>query len=359
MEHNSRMRHARMNIGTIVAGARLKDFKKEFYKVSSYVDGCHLPGNCKLKLEEVQVEDRIPLPGLQTQYRLEPAEHCERENLYHDRNDPVYQSNLEDEVLMSLRKIKENRETDESPKADMWCHLGTSIITVPDEGNRMLSKKRGISKRLRTIFKGLTLEKKKVSFRERDDIHEDILKRTGLKEITEDNEYISRYDLTYLTPCFYQLRCKVWVAKSSVKKKLEDIPIPFSDVKNVLEEIQFEDETTQSRCRGWLVLKSRKYLQTDILFPGCELDCRFTIRERRGKSSNFYVPEIEVRRALSTYLSRLTLTDKDTFGLLLPDHDLPEGFHLLHKRCCKRKMYSTRKDSLPYFLRRIHGPLTS
>lgn len=55
------------------------------------------------------------------------------------------------------------------------------------------------------------------------------------------------------------------------------------------------------------------------------------------------VPEIEVRRALSTYLSRLTLTDKNTFGLLLPDHDLPEGFHLLHKRCCKRKMYSTRE----------------
>lgn len=51
----------------------------------------------------------------------------------------------------------------------------------------------------------------KVSFRERDDIPEDIFKRTGLKEITEDNEYISRYDLTYLTPCFYQLRCKVRV----------------------------------------------------------------------------------------------------------------------------------------------------
>lgn len=61
---------------------RLKDFKNEFYKVSSYVDGCHLPGNCKLKLEEVQVEDRIPLPGLQTQYRLEPAEHCEREVIF-------------------------------------------------------------------------------------------------------------------------------------------------------------------------------------------------------------------------------------------------------------------------------------
>ena len=49
----------------------------------------------------------------------------------------------------------------------------------------------------------------KVSFRERVDIPEDIFKRTGCKEITEDNEYISRYDLTFLTPCFYQLRCKV------------------------------------------------------------------------------------------------------------------------------------------------------
>ena len=87
--------------------------------------------------------------------------------------------------------------------------------------------------------------------------------------------------------CFSFLIKQVWVAKSSVKKKLDDIPIPFSDVKNVLEEIQFEDETTQSRCRGWLVLKSRKYLQTDILFPGCELDCRFTMRERRGKNNNF------------------------------------------------------------------------
>ena len=73
------------------------------------------------------------------------------------------------------------------------------------------------------------------------------------------------------------------MAKRSVQKKLEDIPIPFSDVKNVLEEIYFEDEMTRSRCRGWLVLKSRKYLQTDILFPGCELDCRLTIRGRTGK----------------------------------------------------------------------------
>ena len=97
------------------------------------------------------------------------------------------------------------------------------------------------------------------------------------------------------------------MTKSSVKKKLEDIPIPFSDVKNVLEEIQFEDETTQSRCRGWLVLKSRKYFQTDILFPGCELDCRFTIRERRGKTNNFCLVFVVVKHT-SRFIFHFSLT---------------------------------------------------
>lgn len=86
---------------------------------------------------------------------------------------------------------------------------------------------------------------------------------------------------------FRHLFEQVWVAKSSVKKRLEDIPIPFSDVKNVLEEIRFEDETMQSRCRGWLVLKSRRHLKRDILFPGCELDCRFIVHERRRKTKYF------------------------------------------------------------------------
>ena len=54
------------------------------------------------------------------------------------------------------------------------------------------------------------------------------------------------------------------------------------------------------------------------------------------------MPKTEVRRILSAYLSGLTLTNEDAFGLRLPVHDLPEGFHFLHKRCCKRKMYSTR-----------------
>ena len=47
----------------------------------------------------------------------------------------MYQSNLRDEVLMSLRKIKNNLETAESPKVDMWCHLGTSFIRAPGEGS--------------------------------------------------------------------------------------------------------------------------------------------------------------------------------------------------------------------------------
>ena len=76
---------------------------------------------------------------------------------------------------------------------------------------------------------------------------------------------------------------KVWVARKNVKKKLEGIPLPLSDVKNILKEICFTDETTRSRSRGWIVLPSRRYLQGDILFPGCEFDYRLTIRERTGK----------------------------------------------------------------------------
>ena len=76
---------------------------------------------------------------------------------------------------------------------------------------------------------------------------------------------------------------QVWVTNKSAGKWIKEIPIPLNDVKNILEEIDFVDETTSSRCRGWLVLKSGKYLQADILFPSCEFDCRFTIRGRTGE----------------------------------------------------------------------------
>ena len=84
--------------------------------------------------------------------------------------------------------------------------------------------------------------------------------------------------LTEFTTLIQQL----WVAKEETRKKVEDIPIPSSDVKNLLENIDFEDELTRSRCRGWLVLPPRRYLQAEILFPGCELDCRFTVRGQTG-----------------------------------------------------------------------------
>ena len=67
---------------------------------------------------------------------------------------------------------------------------------------------------------------------------------------------------------------------------LKDVPVPLGDVKNVVDEIYFEDGSARSRCRGWLVLPSRKYLRADILFPGCEFDCRFFIRARRGTFLN-------------------------------------------------------------------------
>ena len=70
---------------------------------------------------------------------------------------------------------------------------------------------------------------------------------------------------------------------------MKEKAVPFSDVKNILEEIYFEDEKTRLRCRGWLALPSRRFLQADILFPGSELDCRITLRKRNGERylSNF------------------------------------------------------------------------
>ena len=70
----------------------------------------------------------------------------------------------------------------------------------------------------------------------------------------------------------------MWVARKGVQSKLQELPIPFSDVRNIVEELHLEDELTRSRCRAWLVLSSLKYLQADIIFPGCIVDCRIMIR---------------------------------------------------------------------------------
>ena len=42
--------------------------------------------------------------------------------------------------------------------------------------------------------------------------------------------------------------------------------------------------------------------------------------------------------ALSIYLSELSLTNDDE-EICLPERDIPEGFHLIYNRCCKRSQY--------------------
>ena len=53
-----------------------------------------------------------------------------------------------------------------------------------------------------------------------------------------------------------------------------------------------------------------------------------------------YVPKEEERRVLSQYLSGLTLTKGDAFGLSLPEKELPKGFRFTHKRSSRRTAYN-------------------
>ncbi|KAJ7369994.1 hypothetical protein OS493_034940 [Desmophyllum pertusum] len=198
-------------------------------------------------------------------------------------NDTSYLSDLARAALESFHMIKRERKGNECLEADMWCHFGTAIIRGPNE-EEAYEGKWNIGEGIAKFQASAEGNYWKVAFKEGVDIIEDIFKGIYCEKTPgEYLEYMARYDLTFLTPCGYEVRCKVWVAKENAKKKLEDIPIPFSDVKNILDEIHFEDGLTRSRCRGWLVFPSRRYLQADILFPGCEFDCRLTIRGRAGK----------------------------------------------------------------------------
>lgn len=155
---------------------------------------------------------------------------------------------------------------------------------------------------------------------------------------------MSRYDLSFITPQGRSLRCKVWVANQDVQTKLEEIPIPFSDIKHVVEELHFEDEFTRSRCRGWLVLPSQKYLQADIIFPGCQVDCRLMIRPKTCTAIelNNSRDEAEQAKALADFLSRkLTFTVTD--GLHMPKKELPTGLLFNHMRCSRRTLYEPRE----------------
>jgi len=175
-----------------------------------------------------------------------------------------------------------------------------------------------------------------VAFKEGVELEDKVVYDTFGEQNEED--FIARYDLSLLTPRSQPMRCKVWVANKDVKKKLEEIPIPFRDLKNIVEELRFEDEPTRARCRGWLVLQSKKFLQANIVFPGSDIDCRLSIRARSDKSG---VHEKEATNLLSQYLSKLTFTDAG--GLRLPEAEtLPQGFLLNHWRCSRRTLYTPR-----------------
>ena len=57
-----------------------------------------------------------------------------------------------------------------------------------------------------------------------------------------------------------------------------------------------------------------------------------------------FVPEDDIRSTLLRYLSKVTFSDEDDFGLRLPDEKLPEGFQLVFKRCSKRTVYRLSED---------------
>ena len=70
---------------------------------------------------------------------------------------------------------------------------------------------------------------------------------------------------------------QLWATKKNLGKRFKDIPFPSRELQNALEEIPFKDKLTRSRCRGWLSLPYRRCMRADILFPGCDFDCRLTI----------------------------------------------------------------------------------
>ena len=157
------------------------------------------------------------------------------------------------DALEALRKVKHEEVTEEFPKADMWCHFGTGIIRGPDEGNLLgdfyFRFSNGKIQIFRTddfimsftVLKNVLLPsieeanegewsideatKKlqspeegndwKVIFKEGVDLDEKILEGNSYEKTSED--YIARYDLTYVTPCWHEIRCKV-VAYSCFQK---------------------------------------------------------------------------------------------------------------------------------------------
>ena len=74
------------------------------------------------------------------------------------------------------------------------------------------------------------------------------------------------------------------MANKNIKKKPEEIEIPFPDrPRNIVVELHFDDEPTRLRCRGWLVVPAKTFLKANIIFPGSDIDCRLSLQARSGR----------------------------------------------------------------------------
>ncbi|KAL9950375.1 hypothetical protein ACROYT_G042863 [Oculina patagonica] len=328
------VKHAELLMKRRVASARLKPDT-----ICCYIDDRNLPEGCELRLVPVEEKERMVLPGSHSQYRLRPSDE-EHEPGAGSRSDiPCYQANLIEHALACLRKIKHEIDSKKFQEADMWSHFGTVIIREPDEAD--VDEVWNIKEAVDKLQKSASGKKSewRVAFKEGVQIDKKVLQETFSAQPAEEN-YTARYDLSFLTPQGRSIRCKVWVANKDVQGRLEELPIPFSDVKNIMEEVYIEDELTRSRCRAWLVLPSQKYLQADIIFPGCEIDCRMMIRALSTNATQRSGQELEQTKILVGYLSKLTLTEAGR--LHLPDETLPEGFLFNHMRCSHRTMCTPR-----------------
>ncbi|XP_068739107.1 uncharacterized protein [Montipora capricornis] len=301
-------------------------------KLCYFIDDLNLPVNTMLRLEKYY---EPPL-----EYRLRPFHTYETEESPSLANDPIYFKTLEAEVLHSLQRIKHEIGTKRPLKANIWCQFGTVLIRQGDEGP---GGEWSIENALRELVEG---SEWKTLFRGGVNLDEKFVEqRLCNQSLPEYEDYQSNYELTFPTPNGGRLTFKVWVMKKNVGKTLESIIFPFTDLKNILDEVCFEDEFTSSRCRGWFFLPSQRYLRADILFPGCEFDCRLTIRALADSGFHMdFVPEDDIRSTLLRYLSKVTFSDEDEFGLRLPDEKLPDGFKLSFMRCSKRTVYRFSED---------------
>ncbi|XP_074606683.1 uncharacterized protein LOC141859725 isoform X2 [Acropora palmata] len=331
--------HAKRLISQKVDGAKMTDKERQLNKDCYFIDGWNLPAHCQLKLEQIAKEDGIDLPETLGQYRIKPAKSYDAQESCCSNDDPSYMSKLENDTLESLRRIKREMKTKKQLKADMWCHFGMFIIRRPLEGDEAAdaeySAKEASSMLLENRWRG--------AFKGGVNLNEKILKghlHAFDKTPAEYGEYSPRYDLTFSMPNGRQIFLKLWATKKNLGKRLDDIPLPSRDLKNVLEEIHFKDELTRLRCRGWLLLPPQRFMRADILFPGCDFDCRLTITGYNDSGFECdHLPSEETRRILTSYLSEVTFADEDEFGLRLPKRNMPDGFQLSHMRCCERSLY--------------------